>query len=277
MANFLDSNGVTYLWSKIKAKITASIENKVDKVAGKGLSSNDYTTTEKNKLAGVETGANKYVHPSHTAKSSGLYKTTVDALGHVSAVSPVTKEDITELGIPSQDTNTTYDIFSVVKSGLVPVAPKIPSFLAQGGWATMEFGHTPHAEDITYELDCIAESYRGILAGFSIPAATNDNAGLMTGAHRKKLEELPTNEDLSSTYALKSDIVNMYKYKGSVASAGNLPTTGQKTGDVYNIESASIYGGAGANVAWNGSAWDSLGEIFTVTAITNAQLDSICV
>ena len=31
------------------------------------------------------------------------------------------------------------------------------------------------------------------------------------------------------------------------------------------------------NVAWNGSAWDPLGEIFTITAITNAEIDAICV
>lgn len=40
------------------------ISGKVDKISGKGLSTNDYTTTEKTKLSGVEDGANKYVHPS---------------------------------------------------------------------------------------------------------------------------------------------------------------------------------------------------------------------
>ena len=39
-------------------------EKKVDKVAGKGLSTNDYTDEEKQKLAGIEDGANKYVHPN---------------------------------------------------------------------------------------------------------------------------------------------------------------------------------------------------------------------
>ena len=37
------------------------ISNKVDKVSGKGLSTNDYTTSEKNKLAGIEAGANKVI------------------------------------------------------------------------------------------------------------------------------------------------------------------------------------------------------------------------
>lgn len=38
--------------------------DKVDKVSGKGLSSNDYTTAEKNKLAGIAAGANNYTHPA---------------------------------------------------------------------------------------------------------------------------------------------------------------------------------------------------------------------
>lgn len=48
--------------------ITGELADKVDNEAGKGLSSNDYTTVEKNKLSGIEVGANKYVHPaSHPA------------------------------------------------------------------------------------------------------------------------------------------------------------------------------------------------------------------
>ena len=50
----------------------------------------------------------KYTHPSYTAKSSGLYKVTVDATGHVSATTAVAKDDITGLGIPAQDTVYTH-------------------------------------------------------------------------------------------------------------------------------------------------------------------------
>lgn len=79
-------------------------DTKVDKVTGKGLSSNDYTTVEKNKLATIAEGANKYVHPTYTVQSSGLYKITVDSTGHISSVVPVSKDDIVALGIPAQDT-----------------------------------------------------------------------------------------------------------------------------------------------------------------------------
>lgn len=98
---------------------------KVNTESGKGLSTNDYTTDEKNKLKNIAAGANAYVHPSYTAKSSGLYKVTVDSSGHVSATSAVAKADITALGIPS--TNTTYSNFvksgSGAAAGLVPAPP----------------------------------------------------------------------------------------------------------------------------------------------------------
>ena len=101
---------------------TVDLSGKVDKVAGKGLSTNDYTTAEKTKLSGIVAGANKYVHPSYTAKASGLYKVTVDATGHVSAVAAVTKSDITALGIPG--TNTTYGEATAAKAGLMSAADK---------------------------------------------------------------------------------------------------------------------------------------------------------
>ena len=107
--------------------------------------------------------------------------------------------------------------------------------------------------------------------------ATQSTHGLMSVNDKKKLDAYPAYSTIQSTYATKSEITNMYKYCGSVASSDKLPTTGQRVGDVYNIEAASKYGGAGMNVAWNGSAWDPLGEIFTITAITNAQIDAICV
>lgn len=101
---------------------TVDLTGYVQKETGKGLSTNDYTTAEKTKLAGIAEGANKYVHPSYTAKASGLYKVTVDATGHVSAVAAVTKADITALGIPA--TNTTYANATSTAAGLMSAADK---------------------------------------------------------------------------------------------------------------------------------------------------------
>lgn len=53
----------------------------------------------KSKLDTIDEHANNYSHPTHTAAAEGLYKVTVDNLGHVSNTTAVTKDDIIKLGI----------------------------------------------------------------------------------------------------------------------------------------------------------------------------------
>lgn len=114
----LDDTTVDLSGYSTTAQINTLLTQKVDKETGKGLSTNDYTTSEKSKLAGLS----NYTHPSHTAKSSGLYKVTVDALGHVSAATAAVKADITALGIPGQD--TTYVAATASATGLMSAADK---------------------------------------------------------------------------------------------------------------------------------------------------------
>jgi hypothetical protein len=84
---------------------TVDLSGYVQKEAGKGLSHNDFTDALLAKLNGIAEKANNYVHPSHTAYAEGLYKMTVNVLGHVTKATAVSKEDITGLGIPGQDTH----------------------------------------------------------------------------------------------------------------------------------------------------------------------------
>lgn len=71
-------------------------------------------------------------------------------------------------------------------------------------------------------------------------------------------------------YAKKSDLTNVYKYKGSVDTYADLPSADLTVGDVYNV-----VGDKGMNYAWNGTAWDTLGEVFTIETLTNADIDAI--
>lgn len=66
----------------------------------------------------------------------------------------------------------------------------------------------------------------------------------------------------------------VYQYKGSVATYADLPTTGQKVGDVWNVETADPDHGikAGDNVAWDGAQWDILGGTHDLSGY--AQLNS---
>lgn len=64
-----DTTTLEGLLTNLKTEIDGKLSNKVDKVSGKGLSTNDYTTAEKDKLAGIEAGANNYSHPAYTART----------------------------------------------------------------------------------------------------------------------------------------------------------------------------------------------------------------
>ena len=159
-----DGNTITLTGSDgSKSNVTdANTTYSVASASANGLMS----ASDKTKLDGIASGANKYTHPSYTAKSSGLYKVTVDAQGHVSATSPVTKSDITALGIPGQDTNTTYTLGS--------------------------FGITATAAELNY-VDGVTSNIQTQLNGkspttHSHSAATTSANGFMSSSDKSKLD-----------------------------------------------------------------------------------------
>ena len=71
--------------------LTNIVSNKVDKISGKGLSSEDYTLDEKTKLGSIEEQANNYVHPTSSVVAGTYSKVTVDSNGHITnAINPST-------------------------------------------------------------------------------------------------------------------------------------------------------------------------------------------
>ncbi len=89
---------------------------------------------------------------------------------------------------------------------------------------------------------------------------TSDLPNVATSGNFADLQNKPTTisgygiTDAYTKTEVDNKISSVYKYKGSVATYENLPTTGQIVGDVYNVESN------GANYAWDGTTWDKLGE-----------------
>ena len=231
---YLDNDGLLYLWTKLKTVFAG----KVDKVDGKGLSTNDFTTAYKTKLDGIANGANNYSHPTSSGNKH------IPAGGSAGQILRWSKDGEATWG---NDNNTTYSAFKGATSsaaggsGLVPApaAGKQGQYLrGDGTWAT--------PTNTTYS------------------DATQSAHGLMSVADKKKLDEFES----ASTYALKSDITAMYRYKGSVTSVDKLPTSGQTIGDVYDV-------GDGMNYAWNGTKWDGLGQVFTIAKITNTEIDNV--
>ena len=107
-------------------------------------------------------------HPSFPARSSGLYKITVNDQGHVTAVAAVTKADITALGIPAQDTNTVYShpSFPARSSGLYKITVN-------------DQGHVTTVEAVTKaDITALGIPAQDTNTVYSHPAFTARTAGL---------------------------------------------------------------------------------------------------
>lgn len=76
-------------------------------------------------------------------------------------------------------------------------------------------------------------------------------------------------------YALRTDITNVYKFKGSVENFEALPKTELTAGDVYDVKAAHGDNPAGTNFAWTGTEWDPLGGAFHVDAIATSAIDAL--
>lgn len=89
---------------------------------------------------------------------------------------------------------------------------------------------------------------------------------------------LATHEaDFSNPHKVTAEqlgLTTVYQYKGSVATYADLPTTGQKVGDVWNVETADPDHGikAGDNVAWDGAQWDILGGTHDLSGYAQLNL-----
>ena len=134
-------------------------ETKVDKLVGKGLSTNDYTTVEKNKLATIAEGANKYVHPVYNKQPSGLYKIAVDLTGHVSGVWPVSKDDIVALGIPAQDT-----VYELPQASATEI-----------GGVKIDSDYTTGSNDVAASTSALKTVYESLLARIEALEAQNSD------------------------------------------------------------------------------------------------------
>ena len=94
----------------LNSNITQLQAQKVDKVEGKGLSTNDYTTPEKNKLAAIEAEANKYVLPAATASALGGVKIGSNITLADGGTISITKANVTSaLGVDPTTKYVTLD------------------------------------------------------------------------------------------------------------------------------------------------------------------------
>ena len=216
--------------------LIAAIAGKVDKVEGKGLSTEDYTTAEKTKLAGIEANANNYTLPTATASALGGVKvganlaidsTTGVLSGDYSAASSsaaglMSAADKTKLdGIEAGATAITVD--SAISSSSTNPVENQAIYTALAGKVDTETGKGLSSNDYT---DTEKTKLAGIEAGannYSLPTAA---AGTLGGVK------------VGSNLAIDANGVLSGNYSNASSSAAGLMSAADKTAldakpDVY--------------------------------------------
>ena len=164
MTKLTDGNGLLYGLKGLKAKIVALLDNKVDKVSGKGLSTNDYTTADKKKLDGIASGANNYTLPTAGSTLGGVKTTST-----VTSASGYTPAPIID-GVPYyKDTNTTYSPATQSANGLMTAADKkkLDAFGAASTYATTAY--------VGQQISAAGHISKKIVTVLPEPSAAKDN------------------------------------------------------------------------------------------------------
>lgn len=212
------------------SSVAAALDKKVDKtitITGTGGLSGGGNLAESRTIShAVPAGA--------VAKTSGLYKIATDKFGHVTSTAAVTKTDITALGIPAADTNTTYTFegasngFKVTPSNGEPqtvvVAPSIKNNVTKTDAATTA-GYIPKFNNTTGVIE----------NGYSVQTTLANSASA-----------IPTAAAVVAAIDSKIAAADAMIYKGTLGTDGTIttvPVKGYKIGWTYKVITAGTYAG----------------------------------
>jgi len=224
------------LWDEAYDLAAEALAVKVDAVAGKGLSTNDYTTAEKTKLGSVESNANKYSHPTYTTAAAGpttdatlldggtfiVPSITRDSTGHVSSVANRT--------ITLPVTGYTHPSFTEANAGSSTNAS-----LVYGGTLTVPYiirdtnGHVSTLENRVMTLPAAPTSVATLTTAryFSLTGGATGTATAFNG---------------SANVAINVTALNV-----STATAGTLPITRGGTGATTASAALTALGASASN------------------------------
>lgn len=274
MGQFLTKNGLSHVWLTLKSKLNA----KVDKVEGKQLSSNDYTTVEKNKLAGLS----NYSHPTSAGNK------------HIPAGGAAGKilgwaSDGTAQWVDDKD--TTYGDATQSAHGLMTAADKTKlDGIAAGANKYIHPSYTAAAAGL-YKVTVDASGHvsattavaKSDITALGIPstnttysAATQSANGLMSAADKKKLDGFGA----VSSYATMTYVGQQISAAGHISKSivETLPAVKDaKDNIIYMIKKATP---DGSNLYDEymliSGALEKIGDTKTVIdEITNEEIDAI--
>ena len=239
----------------------------------------DFTVDAKGRVTGAHTRTftlpAQYTHPTHTSKASGLYKITVDSLGHVSGTAAVTKSDIPALDyISSTTTRNPNVVLAGPASGTTAAAPTFRALVA---------ADLPSSGATAGSYGPSANATPGYGATFNVPYITVDAKGRVTAISTKtvkipasdntdtKVTQTATTTSAAYEVLLSGTADNTTRTEGARKSNNLLfnPSTG-----VLQI-SGTEYGAI--EIYRKGSAYGAAIEFYNdATNNTKTKLGSIC-
>ena len=303
------------------------IATKVNKVDGKGLSSNDFTDDEKSKLAGIAANATRVLVENVLTSDSTTNALSAAQGKALKALIDDLQDSLSNLGYGDM----MKSVYDANNDGIVDNASQLgghtPEYFAKADGTNISTSFTAASarQNIAsgdslpvilgkiskYFADLKAVAFSGSYNDLSnkptIPTVTNDltdelkaqydaaythsqSAHAPSNAQANVIEAITVNGAAqqpsgktvnisvpttvaqltdAGNYAKKSDITNVYKYKGSVATYNDLPTENNTAGDVWDVQED------GMNYAWNGTGWDGLGMKFEINWATNGDIDAM--
>lgn len=272
---YLDSDGLLYFTQKIKTWLSG----KVDKVDGKGLSTNDFTTTLKNKLDGISAGANVNVQADWNATSGDAFiknKPTIPAGAKLYSSTgqntdgAMTQKAVTDaLGGKANSSHNHDDRYYTETE----VDAKISDAIS---------GVTQFDYEVFSSFDDLPTTgEKGTIYLVACQHGSNDSydeyVWVEGGSRGNKYEKIGNTDIDLSGYATTSALSSGLSGKVDKVSGKGLSTNDFTTTLKNKLD--GIASGAEVNVQsdWNATSGDAL--ILnkpTFVAITNAEIDTIC-
>lgn len=269
--NFLDQAGLSYLWTKIADAIATSAKATEKKIPTKiSQLENDkkYITladvpdgvAASNTVPKVDSGSGSVGTENAFARGDHVHPTDTTRLatnGDASSVTVAFTEPIKRETIVSGESFNT-------------IAGKILKYMNDFG--TCAFKSMILKEDLAPSVKSSLEKADSALQSYTetdptVPDwAKNPTKPSYTPGEIGALSI----DDAEANYAKKSDIIKIYRPKGSVQSYDNLPQEGNQEGDVWNVIDTDM------NYAWTvDGTWDPLGGISEIPIISNETIDEI--
>ena len=247
--------------------IATQIGTKVDKVTGKGLSTNDYTTAEKNKLAGIATGANNYTHPTTSGNKH---------IPSGGSAGQILRWSADGTAVWGADNNTTYSVATTSANGLMSSTDKKKlDGIAEGANkythpTTSGNKHIPSGGSAGQILRWSSDGTAvwGADNNTTYSVATASANGLMSASDKAKLDGA-TNTNTASKLVMRDASGNFSAGTITASLSGNASTaTKLQTARTLTIGSKGKTFDGSANVTWTLA---EIGAASTAVATTSAN------